>query len=107
MGLVQTSRAPDLLAIEKVIEAPAAAEGEMPDGAPPVIAAPPTFRARLGAIFAPIEKVGRRQGDPLDRVIISQADLKRLAKEAYRLGWSGKCAHVRELAAAMTQEIGE
>lgn len=105
----QSNRAPDLLVIEEVLaDPPAAAEGADPQPVTPGDRkGPRTYRARLGTVAISIEKVGRREGDPLDRIMITVADLRRITKENYRLGWNGHCGHVKECGEAMTREIGE
>lgn len=62
---------------------------------------------RLGRVEIVVEKIGRRETDAFDQVKISLADLKRIAKEGYVLGWAGKCGHVETLLAQMTKEIGQ
>jgi hypothetical protein len=91
MALVQTAHAPEILSVD-VLEDEATKERQ------PVV--------RLGKLAVHIEKVGRRHSDGFDRVTISLADLKTLAKEGYRLGWSAKCLHIEGLMSEMTKAIG-
>lgn len=78
--LVQTHAAPDLLSFDET------AEGH------------------------PVARIGRKTAliTPLrDTLIcITREDLRALLKEAYCLGWAGKCVHVKTLLDRIPAEIG-
>lgn len=90
--LVQSHAAPDLLLFDSVNMDP---EGTSPGAMMQQV-------ARIGSVSVPVftPHPGVR-----DNWTLSTVDLRKLLKEAYRLGWQGKCIHVRSLLDKIPAEI--